>query len=413
MTKITMANAIAELDGDEMTRVLWSVIKEKLLLPFIELKTEYYDLSLTHRDATEDAVTHEAAAAIARLKVGVKCATITSNEARKTEYKLAHLTPSPNAIIRASLDGTVFRKPIVLKNVLPTVSAWKKPLTIARHAYGDIYKNCEMRVPGAGKAELVFTDAATGEITRKTIAEFSGAGILQGIHNTDASIASFAKSCFLYALSEKIDLWFSAKDTISKTYDGHFKKIFETVAADFAADFKRENLTFFYTLIDDAVARIMHHEGGILWALKNYDGDVMSDMTASASGSLAMMTSMLVSPNGVFEYEAAHGTVQKHYYRYLAGEKTSTNPVALIFAWSGALNKRGELDGTPAVCAFAHSLESAVIAVIENGTMTQDLAALVAPDSATLTRRVDSWQFIDAVAARLEQTLAQTMENQQ
>ena len=336
MAKILMKNAVAELDGDEMTRVLWAAIKERLLDPFVELKTEYYDLGLKNRDDTNDAVTYEAAEAIRRLGVGVKCATITSNKARMEEYKLQRLTPSPNAIIRAELDGTVFRKPILLKNVRGTVSCWKKPIVLGRHAYGDIYKNCELYVEGPGKAELVFT-AADGKETRKTIADMKGPGILQGVHNTDASITAFARACFLYAVNEKLNVWFAAKDTISKTYDGRFKEIFHSVfEAEFKTAFAENGIEYFYTLIDDAVARIMQSEGGFLWACKNYDGDVMSDMIASACGSLAMMTSVLVSPSGAYEYEAAHGTVQKHYYRYLAGEKTSTNPSSLIFAWTGA-----------------------------------------------------------------------------
>lgn len=332
MSKIQMKNPIAELDGDEMTRILWKVIKDKLLLPFVDLKTEYFDLGLKERDLTEDAVTYEAAKAIKRLGVGVKCATITSNAARMEEYSLKHLTPSPNGIIRAELDGTVFRKPIIVNNVQATVSCWKSPIILGRHAYGDVYKNCEMTVNGPGKAELVFTQEDGTEI-RKTIMEMKGPGILQGIHNTDKSIESFARSCFFYGLSEKVDVWFATKDTISKTYDGRFKEIFQQVFdKEFSEKYQEAGLEYFYTLIDDAVARVMKSEGGFLWACKNYDGDVMSDMIASASGSLAMMTSVLVSPDGVFEYEAAHGTVQRHYYKYLKGEKTSTNPVALIFA---------------------------------------------------------------------------------
>lgn len=389
-----MKNAVAELDGDEMTRVLWAVIKEKLLEPFVDLKTEYYDLGLKHRDDTNDEVTYEAARAIKRLGVGVKCATITSNKARMEEYGLKHLTPSPNAIIRAELDGTVFRKPILLKNIKGTVSCWEKPLILGRHAYGDIYKNCELYASGPGKAELVFTDAA-GKETRKTIAELQGPGILQGIHNTDASIAGFARTCFLYALDEKIDVWFAAKDTISKTYDGRFKEIFQNVFdTEFKQRFADKGIEYFYTLIDDAVARIMQSKGGFLWACKNYDGDVMSDMVASACGSLAMMTSVLVSPSGVYEYEAAHGTVQKHYYRYQKGEKTSTNPCALIFAWTGALAKRAELDGTPELADFARKLEQAALKTIENGLMTGDLARIASPAAKKI---LNSWEFIDAV----------------
>ncbi len=399
MAKIQMKNAIAELDGDEMTRVLWKVIKEKLLEPFIDLKTEYYDLGLKARDDSDDAITYEAAAAIRRLGVGVKCATITSNAARMKEYNLKQLTPSPNGIIRAELDGTVFRAPIMVKNVHGTVSCWKKPLVLGRHAYGDVYKNCEIQVPGAGKAELVFTGADGTEI-RKTIMDMKGPGIIQGIHNTDKSIESFARCCFLYGLSEKIDVWFATKDTISKTYDGRFKEIFQHIYdTEFKDKYQQAGIEYFYTLIDDAVARVMRSEGGFLWACKNYDGDVMSDMVASASGSLAMMTSVLVSPDGVFEYEAAHGTVQRHYYRYLKGEKTSTNPVALIFAWTGALAKRGELDNTPELTEFAKKLEHAVLAVIEDGCMTGDLARIAQPAA---TEVLDSWQFIDKIAERLQ-----------
>ena len=399
MNKIAMKNAVAELDGDEMTRVLWAVIKEKLLEPFVDLKTEYYDLGLKHRDDTNDEVTYEAARAIKRLGVGVKCATITSNKARMEEYGLKHLTPSPNAIIRAELDGTVFRKPILLKNIKGTVSCWEKPLILGRHAYGDIYKNCELYASGPGKAELVFTDAA-GKETRKTIAELQGPGIVQGIHNTDASIAGFARTCFLYALDEKIDVWFAAKDTISKTYDGRFKEIFQNVFdTEFKQRFADKGIEYFYTLIDDAVARIMQSKGGFLWACKNYDGDVMSDMVASACGSLAMMTSVLVSPSGVYEYEAAHGTVQKHYYRYQKGEKTSTNPCALIFAWTGALTKRAELDGTPELADFARKLEHAALKTIEDGLMTGDLARIASPAAKKI---LNSWEFIDAVRDNAE-----------
>ena len=398
MNKITMKNAVAELDGDEMTRVLWAVIKGKLLEPFVDLKTEYYDLGLKHRDDTNDEVTYEAARAIKRLGVGVKCATITSNKARMEEYGLKHLTPSPNAIIRAELDGTVFRKPILLKNIKGTVSCWEKPLILGRHAYGDIYKNCELYASGPGKAELVFTDAA-GKETRKTIAELQGPGIVQGIHNTDASISGFARTCFLYALDEKIDVWFAAKDTISKTYDGRFKEIFQNVFdTEFKQRFADKGIEYFYTLIDDAVARIMQSKGGFLWACKNYDGDVMSDMVASACGSLAMMTSVLVSPSGVYEYEAAHGTVQKHYYRYQKGEKPSTNPCALIFAWTGALAKRAELDGTPELADFARKLEQAALKTIEDGLMTGDLARIASPAAKKI---LNSWEFIDAIRNRL------------
>ncbi|MCM1322061.1 MAG: NADP-dependent isocitrate dehydrogenase [Bacteroides sp.] len=398
MSKIQMKNAVAELDGDEMTHVLWKVIKEELLEPFVDLKTEYYDLGLKARDDSDDAVTYEAANAIKRLGVGVKCATITSNAARMEEYSLKHLTPSPNGIIRAELDGTVFRKPIIVKNVHPAVSGWKKPIVMGRHAYGDVYKNCEITVPCAGKAELVFT-ADDGTVTRKTIMDMKGAGILQGIHNTDSSIQSFARCCFRYAQDERIDVWFAAKDTISKTYDGRFKEIFQQVFdSEFKDTFEKLGLTYFYTLIDDAVARIMKSSGGMLWACKNYDGDVMSDMVASAFGSLSMMTSVLVSPDGTFEYEAAHGTVQRHYYRYLKGEKPSTNPVALIFAWTGALAKRAELDGTAELGAFAKKLEHATLSCIEDGYITGDLASLCDPAPKAI---LNSWEFIGAVKNRL------------
>ena len=398
MAKIQMKNAVAELDGDEMTRVLWAVIKEKLLEPFVELKTEYYDLGLKHRDDTDDNVTYDAAAAIKRLKVGVKCATITSNAARVKEYGLKQLTRSPNGIIREELDGTVFRAPIFVKNIGCSVTSWKKPIVLGRHAYGDVYKNCELKTDRPGKAELVFT-ADDGSVTRKVIQEMKGPGILQGIHNLDSSIESFARCCFSYALDQRISVWLGTKDTISKTYDGAFKEIFQRVFdAEFKARFDAAGTEYFYTLIDDAVARVMKSEGGFLWACKNYDGDVMSDMIASACGSLAMMTSVLVSPNGEFEYEASHGTVQKHYYRYQKGEKTSTNPVALIFAWTGALAKRAELDGTGDLAAFAKKLEQATLGVIEGGTMTGDLARLAAPAAANV---VNSWQFIDEIAKRL------------
>lgn len=398
MSKIQMKNAVAELDGDEMTRVLWKVIKDKLLLPYVDLKTEYYDLSITERDKTDDKITYEAAAAIKRLGVGVKCATITSNAARVKEYNLTHLTPSPNGILRGELDGTVFRAPIFVKNIKCNVESWKKPIVLGRHAYGDVYKNCEIKTPGPGTAELVFTGEDGKEI-RKTIKVMKGPGIIQGIHNTDESIKSFARCCFMYALDKKIDVWFGAKDTISKIYDGDFKEIFQKVYdEEFKDKFEAAGIEYFYTLIDDAVARIIKCEGGMLWACKNYDGDVMSDMIASACGSLAMMTSVLVSPNGEFEYEASHGTVQKHYYRYLKGEKTSTNPVALIFAWTGALAKRAELDGTPELAQFAEKLEKATLATIEDGIMTGDLARLASPAAKKI---VNSWEYIDEIASRL------------
>jgi len=398
MSKIQMKNPIAELDGDEMTRVLWAVIKEKLLSPFVDLKTEYYDLGLKMRDDTDDKITYEAAAAIKRLGVGVKCATITSNQARVEEYNLKQLTRSPNGIIREELDGTVFRAPIFVKNIQCNVTSWKKPIVLGRHAYGDVYKNCEMKVDGPGKAELVFT-GEDGKEVRKTIQVMKGPGILQAMHNMDCSIESFARCCFAYALDQKISVWLGTKDTISKTYDGNFKAIFNRVfETEYKEKFEKAGIEYFYTLIDDAVARVMKSEGGFLWACKNYDGDVMSDMIASACGSLAMMTSVLVSPNGEYEYEASHGTVQKHYYRYLKGEKTSTNPVALIFAWTGALSKRAELDNTPELAAFAKKLEKATLDVIEEGIMTGDLARLATPEAKKV---VNSWEFIDEIASRL------------
>ncbi|WP_010259824.1 NADP-dependent isocitrate dehydrogenase [Treponema primitia] len=396
--RIPMKNPIAEIDGDEMTRVLWALVKEKLLLPYVDLKTEYYDLSLTNREATGDAVTAESAHAISRLGVGVKCATITANNARKTEYGLKTLYPSPNATIRAILDGTVFRKPIVASCITPSVSTWKKPIVIARHAYGDIYKSAEMLIPGPGKVELVYT-AADGSEKRTPVADMKGSGVVLGMHNLDESIKSFARACFLYAVNEKLPIWFSTKDTISKTYDGRFKELFNQIyETEFKDTCAAAGISYFYTLIDDAVARVVKGEGGFLWACKNYDGDVMSDMVASASGSLAMMTSVLVSPQGPVEYEAAHGTVQQHYYRWQKGEKTSTNPVALIFAWTGALAKRAELDNTPELGDFAKKLERAALAAIEAGEMTADLARLAVPSPA---KALDSWEYIDAVASRL------------
>ena len=398
MAKIQMKNAIAELDGDEMTRVLWKVIKDELLLPFVDLKTEYFDLGLKSRDDSDDKITYASAEAIKRLHVGVKCATITSNQARVEEYNLKQLTPSPNGIIRAELDGTVFREPIFVNNVHGTVSCWKKPIVLGRHAYGDVYKNCEIKTPCAGKAELVFTGEDGTEI-RKTIMDMKGSGIIQGIHNLDKSIESFARCCFRYALDQKVSVWFGAKDTISKTYDGDFKAIFQNVFdTEFKDSFEKAGIEYFYTLIDDCVARIMKHEGGIMWACKNYDGDVMSDMVASACGSLAMMTSVLVSPDGKFEYEASHGTVQKHYYRYQKGEKTSTNPVALIFAWTGALAKRGELDGTPELVDFAKRLEKATLDTIEAGIMTGDIARIASPAAKKI---LNSWDFIASIKERL------------
>lgn len=399
MSKIEMKNKIAELDGDEMTRVLWQVVKDELLKPYIDLNTEYYDLGLKNRDDSGDKVTYDSAEAIKRLGVGVKCATITSNAARVKEYNLKHLTPSPNGIIRAELDGTVFRTPIFVKNIQGTVSCWKKPIILGRHAYGDVYKSCEIKTPSAGKAELVFT-ADDGTEIRRTIMDMKGPGIIQGMHNLDSSIESFARCCFTYALDKKVSVWFGAKDTISKTYDGNFKEIFQRVFnEDFKSRFDEAGLEYFYTLIDDCVARIMKHEGGIMWACKNYDGDVMSDMVASACGSLAMMTSVLVSPDGKYEYEASHGTVQKHYYRYQNGEKTSTNPVALIFAWTGALAKRAELDGTTDLGDFAKRLEKATLSTIEDGEMTGDIARIASPAAKKV---LNSWEFIDAIKSRLE-----------
>ena len=398
MAKINMKTPLVEIDGDEMTRVLWEVIKQKLLLPFIDLKTEYYDLGLKNRDDTNDEITVKSAEAIKRLGVGVKCATITANAARQKEYSLKHLHPSPNATIRAILDGTVFRKPISVNRVKPSVNTWKTPIVIGRHAYGDVYKAAEMEIDGPGKVELVYTKA-DGTEQRVKVADFKGRGIVQGMHNLDESIKSFARACFLYAIAEKIPLWFATKDTISKTYDGRFKTIFnEIYESEFKEKCAAAGIEYFYTLIDDAVARVVKSEGGFLWACKNYDGDVQSDMIASAAGSLAMMTSVLVSPAGVFEYEAAHGTVQQHYYRWQKGEKTSTNPAALIFAWSGALAKRAELDNTQDLSDFAKRLEASVLGTIEDGIMTGDLAKLADPPPEKI---LNSWDFIDAIASRL------------
>jgi isocitrate dehydrogenase len=398
MNKIQMKTPLVELDGDEMTRVLWPFIKEKLIEPFVELKTVYYDLGLKNRDVTDDKITIEATQAIQRYGVGVKNATITPNNERVAEYDLKQQWKSPNGTIRAMLDGTVFRKPIMVKNIKPAVRSWKKPISIGRHAYGDVYKNAEIRTKTGGKAQIVFIDE-TGNETRETIMKFFGPGIIQGIHNTEASIASFAKACFEYALAEKIDCWFATKDTISKIYDQRFKNIFENIyEKNYKQKFEAAGIIFFYTLIDDVVARMMKSEGGMLWACKNYDGDVMSDMVASAFGSLAMMSSVLVSPHGYFEYEAAHGTVQRHYYRHLKGEKTSTNPVALIFAWTGALRKRGEIDNLPDLSAFADKLEGTVIETIENGIMTGDLAAICEPKAKKVT---DSVEFMDILAENM------------
>ena len=396
MDKITMTTPLVEMDGDEMTRVLWKIIKDELLLPYIDLKTEYYDLGLEHRNETDDQVTVDSALATKKYGVAVKCATITPNAARMTEYNLKEMWKSPNGTIRAILDGTVFRAPIVVKGIEPTVRTWKKPITIARHAYGDVYKATEMKVPGAGKAELVFT-AADGTEMRETIHEFDGPGIIQGMHNVNVSIESFARSCFNFALDTKQDLWFATKDTISKKYDHTFKDIFQEIYdAEYDEKFKAAGIEYFYTLIDDAVARVIRSEGGYIWACKNYDGDVMSDMVATAFGSLAMMTSVLVSPEGYYEYEAAHGTVQRHYYKHLKGEETSTNSVATIFAWTGALRKRGELDGNQALMDFADKLEKATIQTIEDGKMTKDLALITTlPDVKVL----NSADFIKAIRA--------------
>ena len=399
MAKITMKTPLVEMDGDEMTRILWKMIKDELLLPFIDLKTEYYDLGLEYRNETDDKVTMDSAEATKKYGVAVKCATITPNAARMTEYNLKEMWKSPNGTIRAALDGTVFRAPIIVKGIEPCVKNWKKPITLARHAYGDIYKNTEIKVPGAGKAELVFT-AEDGTETRELIHNFTGAGILQGVHNTDKSISSFARSCFNYALDTKQDLWFATKDTISKKYDHNFKDIFQEIFdAEYADKFKEAGITYFYTLIDDAVARVMKAEGGFIWACKNYDGDVMSDMVSSAFGSLAMMTSVLVSPAGVYEYEAAHGTVQRHYYKHLKGEETSTNSVATIFAWTGALRKRGELDELPELIEFADKLEKATIDTIESGKMTKDLALITSLENVTV---LNSEEFIKAIRATYE-----------
>ena len=396
---IEMKTPLVEMDGDEMTRILWSMIKDELIRPFVDLKTEYYDLGLPKRDETDDRVTVDAANAIRKYGVGVKCATITPNPARVDEYKLKKMYKSPNGTLRAILDGTVFRTPIIVKGISPCVSNWKKPITIARHAYGDVYRNTEFRVPGKGTAKLVFT-AEDGTVTEQTIFRFEDSGVIQGVYNLDSSITSFARACFGYALNVKQDLWFATKDTISKTYDREFKEIFEKVyEEEYRKAFEEAGISYFYTLIDDAVARIMKCEGGIVWACKNYDGDVFSDMLSSAFGSLSMMTSVLVSPDGCYEYEAAHGTVQRHYYRHLAGEETSTNSVATIFAWSGALRKRGELDGLPELCSFADRLEQATVSTIEGGTMTGDLARITSLENPVT---VSSKGFILAVREKLE-----------
>ena len=399
MTKIQMKTPLVEMDGDEMTRVIWQMVKDELICPFVDLKCEYFDLGLEMREATHDQVTIDSAEATRRLGVAVKCATITPNAARVEEYHLSQMWKSPNGTIRAILDGTVFRAPIVVKGIEPYVRTWKKPITIARHAYGDVYKNCELRIPAPGKVELVYTPADGGEEVRATVQEFAEPGIAQGIHNLDASIESFARASFEYALSTGQDIWFASKDTISKTYDHRFKDIFQEVFdTDYRDRFEAAGITYFYTLIDDAVARVIRSEGGFIWACKNYDGDVMSDMLSTAFGSLAMMTSVLVSPKGYFEYEAAHGTVQRHYYKHLAGEETSTNSVATIFAWSGALRKRGELDGLTELVAFADRLERATIGTIEAGLMTGDLVAITTLPNPT---KLNTRDFILAVAERL------------
>ena len=399
MTKIAMKTPLVEMDGDEMTRIIWQIIKDELICPYVDLKTEYYDLGLEYRDKTDDQVTVDSAEATKRLGVAVKCATITPNAQRVEEYHLKQMWKSPNGTIRAMLDGTVFRAPIVVKGIDPVVSCWKKPITIARHAYGDVYKNAEMRIPGPGKVELVYT-AADGTETRELVHDFTGAGVVQGMHNLDDSIESFARSCFEYALSTKQDLWFATKDTISKKYDHRFKDVFaDLYEAEYKEKFEALGIEYFYTLIDDAVARIMKAAGGFIWACKNYDGDVMSDMLSSAFGSLAMMTSVLVSPHGYYEYEAAHGTVQRHYYKHLKGEPTSTNSVATIFAWTGALRKRGELDETPELVDFANRLEAATIHTIEAGKMTGDLARITSLENpATLGTR----EFILAIRETLD-----------
>ena len=403
MAKIEMKTPLVEMDGDEMTRIIWQIIKDELICPYVDLKTEYYDLGLENRDATDDQVTVDSAEATKRLGVAVKCATITPNAQRVEEYHLKQMWKSPNGTIRAILDGTVFRAPIVVKGIEPVVRCWKKPITIARHAYGDVYKNAEMRIPGPGKVELVYT-AADGTETRELVHDFTGAGVVQGQHNLDDSIESFARSCFEFALSSKQDLWFATKDTISKKYDHRFKDVFaDLYEAEYRAKFEAAGIEYFYTLIDDAVARIMKAEGGFIWACKNYDGDVMSDMLSSAFGSLAMMTSVLVSPHGYYEYEAAHGTVQRHYYKYLKGQPTSTNPVATIFAWSGAFRKRGELDGLPELTAYADKLEKATIQTIQEGVMSGDLAALsTLPNKHT----AGTEEFLDAIAQRLAVLMA-------
>lgn len=403
MDKIKVSTPVVEIDGDEMTRIMWKMVKDKLLFPYLDMELEYYDLHVSKRDETDDRITHDAAEAIKKHKVGVKCATITPDRKRVEEYKLKQMWKSPNGTIRAMLDGTVFRSPILVNNVKPAVKSWTKPIVIGRHAYGDVYKNAELPIPGPGKAEIVFTPENGGETRRMVVQQFNGPGILQGIHNLDSSIKSFAQACFTYAYDKKIDLWFSTKDTISKTYDARFREIFaHEYKENWKGKFEEAGLTYFFTLIDDAVARVMKDTGGFLWACKNYDGDVMSDMVASAFGSLAMMTSVLVSPHGYFEYEAAHGTVQKHYYKHQAGEKTSTNSMALIFAWTGCLKKRGELDNTPDVVEFAKKLEESAVETIESGIMTGDMARIAEPKPES---HAGTEEFIDAIAAKLNTKL--------
>ena len=402
MEKIKMTTPLVEMDGDEMTRILWKMIKDELLIPYIDLKTEYYDLGLEHRNETDDQVTVDSALATKKYKVAVKCATITPNAARMDEYDLKEMWKSPNGTIRAILDGTVFRAPIVVKGIEPCVKNWKKPITIARHAYGDVYKGSEMKIPGAGKVELVYT-AEDGTQTKELVHNFDGPGIVQGMHNLNKSIESFARSCFSYALDTKQDLWFATKDTISKKYDHTFKDIFQEIYDnEYKAKFEAAGIEYFYTLIDDAVARVIRSNGGYIWACKNYDGDVMSDMVATAYGSLAMMTSVLVSPDGIYEYEAAHGTVQRHYYKHLKGEETSTNSVATLFAWTGALRKRGELDNLPELMNFADCLEKATIETIEDGVMTGDLYLLSTLEN---KKKVNTVDFLKAVDERLKKLL--------
>lgn len=402
MAKIAMKTPLVEMDGDEMTRVIWKMIKDILITPYVDLKTEYYDLGLEMRNKTDDRITVDSAEATKKYGVAVKCATITPNAARMTEYNLKEMWKSPNGTIRAILDGTVFRTPILVKGIVPYIPTWTKPITIARHAYGDIYKNVEMQVPAGGKAELVYTDK-DGNVTKETIHEFKGSGIIQGVHNRDESISSFARACFNYALDMKQDIWFATKDTISKKYDHRFKDIFQEIFdKEYKEKFEAAGIEYFYTLIDDAVARVIRSNGGYIWACKNYDGDVMSDMVATAYGSLAMMTSVLVSPDGIYEYEAAHGTVQRHYYKHLNGETTSTNSVATIFAWSGALRKRGELDELPELVKYADALEKATIKTIEDGVMTGDLYSMSKLDN---KQKVNTEDFLKAVGERLKEML--------